>query len=436
MALETTNYQCPNCSGRLDFDGASGKLVCASCRSSFSPREIEQLYAEKQRKADEAAAQQRAAEAAAPADAGSAAGAPGADAGGDSGAAGDAAPGGEPAGAAAGAAVSEHASAAGATASHGTSARTATDDDPIQTYLKSARWEDAGAEGMRSYTCPSCGAELVVDSVTAVTSCPYCGNNTVVPGQLSGLLKPDCVIPFEQTKEQAIAALKDYYEGKRFLPKSFTANNHLEDVQGVYVPFWLYSADVEASGSFEGLRERTWTDARNTYVETQHYNVSRQCTMAFDRVPVDGSTRMPDAHMDAIEPYDYGKLAPFSIGYLPGYLTDRYDQDADDCRARAESRVSESALDAMRGTVTGYDQVIDGTCNTDVTWDSVSYALLPVWMLHTTWEGEDFLFAMNGQTGKVIGNLPVDKRKVVVRFIALFVPAAIVLYFVFLFLIE
>ena len=60
---------------------------------------------------------------------------------------------------------------------------------------------------MKAYNCPSCGAELICDASTAATSCPYCGNPTVVPGQFSGALKPDYVIPFKLSKEDAVAAL-------------------------------------------------------------------------------------------------------------------------------------------------------------------------------------------------------------------------------------
>ncbi len=94
---------------------------------------------------------------------------------------------------------------------------------------------DAGA--LRAYICPSCGAELLCDGVTVVASCPYCGNPTVVPGKLSGALKPDFVIPFKLSREDAVSALKKHCRGKPFLPRSFTAENHVQKIQGVYVPF-------------------------------------------------------------------------------------------------------------------------------------------------------------------------------------------------------
>ena len=126
---------------------------------------------------------------------------------------------------------------------------------------------------------------------------------------------------------------------------------------------------------------------------------------------MDASSKMPDDHMDSIEPFDYTQMQPFSTAYLPGYLADKYDVTVDDSRARADSRSRETLENALRETVTGY-----GTCVTDRTdirlhRGKVHYALLPVWMLSTKWNGESFLFAMNGQTGKLVGDLPTDRGR-------------------------
>ena len=144
--------------------------------------------------------------------------------------------------------------------------------------------------------------------------------------------------------------------------------------------------------------------------------------MDFTRVPVDGSQKMPDAHMDSIEPYDYSEITPFSVAYLPGYLTDRFDMDVAACQPRATERMKSTAQSELRNTVTGYDSVSSGVCTVDEDLKEVSYALLPVWMLHTKWNDQDFLFAMNGQTGKLIGDLPIDNGKVASWFLRIFIP--------------
>ena len=272
-------------------------------------------------------------------------------------------------------------------------------------------WSEAEAEGLNSYSCPTCGAELVCDETTAATSCPYCGNPTVVPGQFSGALKPEFVLPFRMTKEDAVRALRAHYRGKPFLPRSFTAGNHIEEIQGVYVPFWLFDGGAEGEVDYKAANSRTYKDDDYEVTETDHYDVHRGGSIAFEKIPVDASSKMPDDHMDSIEPFDYTQMQPFSTAYLPGYLADKYDVTVDDSRARADRRSRETLENALRETVTGY-----GTCVTDHTdirlhRGKVHYALLPVWMLSTKWNGESFLFAMNGQTGKLVGDLPTDRGR-------------------------
>ena len=166
----------------------------------------------------------------------------------------------------------------------------------------------ADAEKLRVYSCPSCGAELICDETTSATSCPYCGNNTIVPGQFSGALKPDYVLPFKLDKAAAVAALKKHYGGKKLLPKAFSNENHIEEVKGVYVPFWLYDGSAEVDVRCHGTKVSGYSTARENVTVTNHYDVRRAGTVRFERVPVDASSKMPDDHMDAIEPFDYKEL--------------------------------------------------------------------------------------------------------------------------------
>ena len=283
--------------------------------------------------------------------------------------------------------------------------------------------EDDGAagwtQGLRAYNCPSCGAELICDANTAATSCPYCGNPSIIPGQLSEMLKPDYVIPFRLSKEDAIAALKNYYRGKVLLPKPFTRENHIEEIQGVYVPFWLYDGTADAEMGFQATRSMSVTTGNTITTTTEYYNVHRAGTVHFEKIPVDASSKMPDAHMDAIEPYDYSELKPFSTAYLPGFLADKYDLGPDACSERAETRAENTTADLMAQTVAGYDTVIPTNKRVSVRRGKPRYALLPVWMLSTRWAGENYLFAMNGQTGKLVGDLPVSNGRAAAWFCGL-----------------
>ncbi len=352
MAAQVTNYQCPACTGPLQFSPDTGKLECEYCGSSFTIAEVEAFYAAKNEKAEEAA---------------------------------------------------EHMEAE--------SAEPAADGE--------SGWGEDAAH-MRAYLCPSCGAELICDDTTAATACPYCGNPTVVPGQFRDERKPDYVIPFRVDKEQAVNALRQHYKGKPLLPKAFAAENHLQEVKGVYVPFWLFDGQAQADVTFEATRSRTTTTPNARIVTTEYYQVRRAGTVNFERVPVDGSSKMPDAHMDAIEPYDYEQIQPFAMGYLPGFLADRYDVDAEECAARADERCRNSAVAAMQGDVHGYETCAVRHANVQLSRDTAKYALLPVWLLSTRWQDQNYLFAMNGQTGKLVGDLPVSRGRLAVWFIGLF----------------
>jgi len=280
----------------------------------------------------------------------------------------------------------------------------------------------AEADGMKAYNCPSCGAELICDASTAATSCPYCGNPTVVPGQFSGALKPDFVIPFKLSKEDAVAALKNHYKGKPLLPKAFTNGNHIEEIQGVYVPFWMFDGQAEGSVDYEGLIIHVYESGDYEITETEHYDVHRGGSISFEKVPVDASSKMPDDHMDSIEPYDYAGLKPFSTAYLPGFLADKYDVTVEESHDRADGRCSASLEGALRRTTTAYDSCVPLRQDIRLRRGKVHYALLPVWMLHTKWNGKDFLFAMNGQTGKLVGDLPTDMGKFWAIFAAVAAP--------------
>ena len=258
-------------------------------------------------------------------------------------------------------------------------------------------------------------------------SCPYCGNPTVIPGQLGGSLRPEFVLPFRLEKRAAEQALKKYYKGKKFLPNAFKNGNHIHEIKGVYVPFWLFNGNAEGQMSFEGCRIEHDREGDYKITRTHHFHVERAGTMQFRQVPVDGSSKIPDAHMDAIEPFNYSELKPFSTAYLPGFLAEKYDVDAQASQPRAQERMQTSLGNALRSTVHGYATVMPLSEAVHVDMEPARYALMPVWMLHTKWNGQNFLFAMNGQTGKLIGDLPVDKGKVAAWFAGTSLPLMAVL---------
>ena len=270
-------------------------------------------------------------------------------------------------------------------------------------------WTEGETEGLLEYVCKSCGGVIVGEETTGATSCPYCGNPVVMMGQFAGALKPDYVIPFKLDKKAAIDALKKHYGGKKLLPKVFSDQNHIEEVKGIYVPFWLFNADANAQIRYKASKTRHWSDSRYNFTETSYFSVVRAGDLGFERVPVDGSSKIDDTLMESLEPYNFADAVDFQTAYLAGYLADKYDVDADASVERANERIKRSTEDAFRKTVDGYDTVIAETTNVQLQNGQAKYALYPVWILNTTWNGQKYTFAMNGQTGKLVGDLPLDR---------------------------
>lgn len=270
-------------------------------------------------------------------------------------------------------------------------------------------WQPGEADGLRVYVCNSCGGEVVGDETTAATACPFCDSPVVMKGQFSGNLKPDLVIPFKKDKKAAIAGLKKHYEGKKLLPRVFKNENHIKEIKGVYVPFWLFDADITANIQYKATKIRRWSDSRYNYTETSFFAVNRSGMVGFDAVPVDGSTKIDDTLMESIEPYNLSEAVDFQTAYLAGYLADKYDVSSENSIIRANERIKKSTEDAFLSTTIGYDSVIADYSQINLQNGRARYALLPVWILNTEWKGKKYVFAMNGQTGKVVGDLPVDK---------------------------
>ena len=349
MAEQITNYQCPACTGPLHFNGASGRLECEYCGNSYSTEEMEALYAEKEEQASKAFEKEE-------------------------------------------------------------EQRQEQEENFWDTSSVNDDW-GSDEENMRAYQCPSCGAELICDASTAAGSCPYCGNPTIVPGQFAGTLKPDYIIPFKLEKKAAVEALKNHYRGKFLLPKDFSAVNHIEEIKGVYVPFWLFNARAWGHVTYKATRSVTHREGEYRVTDTSHFLVQREGRAEFQRIPADASRQMPDDYMDSIEPFDYNDIREFSTVYMPGYLANKYDVSIEECAPRADIRCENSLEGLLRRDVQGYETVAETGRDIRMQRGEVKYALLPVWVLNSRWKDKNYLFMMNGQTGKLAGDLPVSKAK-------------------------
>ncbi len=267
-------------------------------------------------------------------------------------------------------------------------------------------------DNLVKYTCSHCGAEIITDRSTAATVCVYCGNAVIMGEQVIDDFAPDYVIPFKIDKKRVMEEFQRFSK-KPLTPKDFNCERVLDKMQGVYIPFWLYSGRCNGKLSAEGVNVHSWRSGDYEYTERKYYAVFRDGTVNFDKVPVDGSSKTDNDAMDSIEPYDYSEIKPFNTAYLSGFLAERYDEDSDKCFARARERIETTTKDMLRESMR-YDLVKEREYDKKIKLTDAEYALLPTWLLYTTYKDKKYFFAMNGQTEKFIGNLPIDKLRLTI----------------------
>jgi hypothetical protein len=259
--------------------------------------------------------------------------------------------------------------------------------------------------------CSYCGAEVVAAEETAQTFCLYCQRPVTILSQVSGEFKPEVLLPFRHTKAHALEQYKGFLKGKRFLPNAYCADKNLEKLTGVYIPFWLFDGTVHFNMTGEGDIVTVSRQGDYKVTKTDTFRLVRVGQIGVESVPVDASSKTPDDIMDSIEPYDFTDLKPFATPFLSGFLAERFDVSQDASFPRAQRRMEGSAEKKLSASLTRYGRVRRHKDEKRTEGVSARYGLLPVWMLHSFFEDKDYLFAMNGQTGKMLGNLPIDKGK-------------------------
>ena len=298
------------------------------------------------------------------------------------------------------------------------------DEDRMQTAGQDFKWEvpgtDASTEGLKAFRCSSCGGEIVLSDTGAAAQCPYCGNPSVMPQVLTGEFKPNKVLPFVKSEEDAKAAYVNMCKGKKLLPRGYGSQEQQNKIRGIYVPFWLYDCVTDADITYKATRVTHHRQGNYEIVRTAHYHVARGGAMAFDDVPVNSSTKLDDTLMEAVEPFDYSKAEPFSMAYLSGYEAERYNQAVDQCAPRARQRVENSVRQACDASVIGYTTFAPTSVRIDVKRSRAENVMMPVYLLNNQHDGKTYTFAMNGQTGQIKGDLPVDKGRAVIMWLIWF----------------
>lgn len=284
--------------------------------------------------------------------------------------------------------------------------------DSVRFDLPQETFQEGDCAQIQAYVCKSCGAELMTEDTTTATACPYCGSPTILPDRIEGGVKPEKVIPFTVTREQAQAQFEGYFKGKRLLPNVFlNGRNRIADMQRLYVPYWLFDCDTQADIVYDAEKRRTERSGEWEITRTAHYLVTRSGSIRFEGIPVDGSQKLDNRITESLEPYDMTAAVPFQPAVLAGALADHADVDAAACESRAAERVESSVCQAMRATVSGYTGVSERSRSIRSQKGRVTPVLMPVWLITTEKEGRTYTFAINGQTGRLTCDVPADKAK-------------------------
>lgn len=262
-------------------------------------------------------------------------------------------------------------------------------------------------EDRQEIICNSCGAKIITDKNTSATFCAFCGSPSLVTQRLTKRFRPDYVIPFKITREEALTKIKDYARSAKYAPKHFFSDKNIKKLTGIYVPFWLMDSQCMMHMKGIGYKE----DIK----KTAKYSLISDIDIGLKNVPFDGAINMRDELMESIEPFDCSELKDFTGSYLSGYYAQRYDLSTEKLTDRIIVRLQRYGREAASKALSGYSRYECLSCVVGVGELEQKYALFPVWLLTYEYDGKNYQIAVNGQTGKTDGYLPVDKVKKYLR---------------------
>lgn len=270
------------------------------------------------------------------------------------------------------------------------------------------------------YRCKNCGAEIMADENTTATFCVYCGSTAILKNRINQGRVPNYIIPFKNVKEDAIAAFKRITKGKPLMPKCFKDPKNIQKITGVYIPFWAYDLIARGEVEFEASDVKSWSDSRYYYTKTSRYSVKKSGYFDYSKVLADASSRFPNDLMDSLEPFNYDGLQEYNHAYLSGFLAEKYDVDENDGLSRVTERTNNTSIDLIKNTIRHQRKRVVNN-GLEVSASHTHYIMLPVWMVNIKYGDKNYTFAMNGQTGKIVGNIPIGVKETVIWSILIFI---------------
>lgn len=261
------------------------------------------------------------------------------------------------------------------------------------------------------HICDCCGAEIPINQYDSAGRCEACSQYVIFDERIKGEYEPDKIIPFHFSKNIAKQCIRQEFGEHMYMPDTFLEEVTLKSMEGVYVPFWLYDFETNFDYQGTGLKVNTRTRGNIQYTDNSYYNVVRNFDATFTRMPQDASSGMPNDVMDLMEPYDYSKMQDFHPKYMSGFRGEVYYGGAKIFEPRAAEKTKSASEQLLKDTIRGYTSVTATVNKLNMENTNSEYALLPVWRYLYEYRGKIYPFYVNGQTGKVIGEVPVSKIK-------------------------
>lgn len=356
--MSVISFKCPNCDGELIFNPASGDYKCEYCNSHFSQAQLDALQPAEEK---------------------------------------------------------EQAVGANDGNSNADAQQTMNQDTATQQENASAQQNETHKETEEEaviYTCPSCGAQIVTDATTAATFCYYCQNPVVLSGRLDGKFLPDKVIPFAIDKKEAGQKFLEYVGKKKFIPKAFFNKRQIDKLSGVYFPFWLYEAKMDGNLTAEATKVRIWVSGDEEFTETKFYQVERAGEVEFRNLEVNALQKANKELVEGVLPYQFDKMQDFTMGYLSGFQAEKRDIEKEVLSDEVKRETEDYGKRILRESISGYNGVQVKSSGFRALSEKWSYVLLPIWTItYKARNGKVYYYSLNGQTGKVCGELPVDFGK-------------------------
>lgn len=275
---------------------------------------------------------------------------------------------------------------------------------------------NADKAAARLYHCQNCGAEVFTDDTTAATFCVYCHSPVVLSGQLAGEFMPDQVIPFSVEKESVTKEMMNWCKKKRFIDDAFFDQAQVEKLSGVYFPYFIVDGKTKGSLRRQGQKVKVWTQGDYRYTQTDTYQIEREGEIAFEDIPINALSKDHTYILSGIQPFNQKKAIPFSMPYLSGFLADKRNVSQSDVMPEVKETAAGFTSRLLNETVTAYSNYGPATETASLEKTVFSYVLMPAWLLTYRFGKEQYYFAMNGESGKIAGRVPLSQKKLSILF--------------------